>query len=148
MGQHFQMVRALAPASGVVPRMAKTPRGGRQNPRVLVVGRCRPLTGAEERGPGCTPSPSMTATGGQDDAVVCSAHECTQFPLDPRREPPSSASRRPASQTDRRDSPIAVERERLGAGLEVYPGYAAYEWRAGNRRIPVVVLASVSDKPA
>jgi deazaflavin-dependent oxidoreductase (nitroreductase family) len=41
------------------------------------------------------------------------------------------------------------ERERLWRwGLEVYPGYAAYERRAANRRIPVVVLASVSDKPA
>jgi hypothetical protein len=32
--------------------------------------------------------------------------------------------------------------------LEVYPGYAAYERRAANRRIPVMVLASVSDQPA
>jgi deazaflavin-dependent oxidoreductase (nitroreductase family) len=41
------------------------------------------------------------------------------------------------------------ERERLWRrGLEVYPGYAAYERRAANRRIPVMVLASVSDKPA
>jgi deazaflavin-dependent oxidoreductase (nitroreductase family) len=40
------------------------------------------------------------------------------------------------------------ERERLWQwGLEVYPGYAAYERRAANRRIPVVVLASMSDKP-
>ena len=41
------------------------------------------------------------------------------------------------------------ERERLWRrGLEVYPGYAAYERRAANRHIPVMVLASVSDKPA
>jgi deazaflavin-dependent oxidoreductase (nitroreductase family) len=40
------------------------------------------------------------------------------------------------------------ERERLWQrDLEAYPGRAAYERRAGNRRIPVVVLAPVSDRP-
>jgi deazaflavin-dependent oxidoreductase (nitroreductase family) len=41
---------------------------------------------------------------------------------------------------------IGDERERLWRrGLEVYPGWAHYERRAANRRIPVVVLAPVSD---
>jgi hypothetical protein len=74
------------------------------NPGVLVVGRCRPLTGAKEREASMHPSPSMTATGGQDDAVTPSArvvpsarcngsppnrsveqpaHEWGRFPLDP-----------------------------------------------------------------
>jgi deazaflavin-dependent oxidoreductase (nitroreductase family) len=38
------------------------------------------------------------------------------------------------------------ERERLWRwGLEVYPGWAAYERRAPHRRIPVVVLAPATD---
>ena len=94
-----------------------------------VVGRCRPLTGAEERGPLCTPSPSMTAMGGQDDAVVCSArlvpsarcngsapeplcratgHECAQFPLDPSARAAHLSFQTAASQTGRRGSPTAV----------------------------------------
>jgi deazaflavin-dependent oxidoreductase (nitroreductase family) len=41
---------------------------------------------------------------------------------------------------------IGNERERLWRrDLEVYPGRAAYERRAANRRIPVVVLAPASD---
>jgi deazaflavin-dependent oxidoreductase (nitroreductase family) len=40
------------------------------------------------------------------------------------------------------------ERDRLWQrDLEVYPGRAVYERRAAHRRIPVVVLAPVSDKP-
>jgi deazaflavin-dependent oxidoreductase (nitroreductase family) len=40
------------------------------------------------------------------------------------------------------------ERDRLWQrDLEVYPGRTAYERRAANRRIPVVVLAPVRDKP-
>jgi deazaflavin-dependent oxidoreductase (nitroreductase family) len=42
-----------------------------------------------------------------------------------------------------------AERERLWRrGLEVYPGWSAYQRRARNRRIPVVVLALPSDEPA
>ena len=41
------------------------------------------------------------------------------------------------------------ERDRLWQrDLEVYPGRAAYERRAANRPIPVVVLAPVRDKPS
>jgi hypothetical protein len=32
--------------------------------------------------------------------------------------------------------------------LEIYPGRIAYERRAANRPIPVVVLAPVRDKPS
>ena len=43
---------------------------------------------------------------------------------------------------------IGRERERLWRqDLEVYPGRAAYQRRAANRRIPVLVLVPVSDKP-
>jgi deazaflavin-dependent oxidoreductase (nitroreductase family) len=43
---------------------------------------------------------------------------------------------------------IGEERERLWQrDLEFYPGRAAYKRRAANRRIPVMVLAPVSDKP-
>jgi deazaflavin-dependent oxidoreductase (nitroreductase family) len=42
---------------------------------------------------------------------------------------------------------VGEERERLWQrDLEVYPGRAIYERRAANRRIPVVVLAPVSDE--
>jgi deazaflavin-dependent oxidoreductase (nitroreductase family) len=42
---------------------------------------------------------------------------------------------------------IGEERERLWQlDLKVYPGRAAYERRAAHRRIPVMVLAPVSDK--
>jgi deazaflavin-dependent oxidoreductase (nitroreductase family) len=42
---------------------------------------------------------------------------------------------------------VGEERERLWQrDLEVYPGRAAYERRAGHRHIPVVVLTPVSDK--
>ena len=55
----------------------------------------------------------------------------------------------PVSRRVRAHEASGDERERLWRrGLEVYPGYAAYERRAANRRIPVMVLASVSDKPA
>lgn len=41
------------------------------------------------------------------------------------------------------------ERDRLWQrDLEVYPGRTAYERRAANRRIPVMVLAPVHDKPS
>ena len=41
------------------------------------------------------------------------------------------------------------ERDRLWQrDLEIYPGRTAYERRAANRRIPVVVLAPVRDKPS
>jgi deazaflavin-dependent oxidoreductase (nitroreductase family) len=43
---------------------------------------------------------------------------------------------------------LGEERERLWQrDLEAYPGRTLYERRAGNRRIPVVVLAPVSDRP-
>ena len=44
----------------------------------------------------------------------------------------------------------ATGRSGSGCGrrdLEVYPGRTAYERRAAHRRIPVVVLAPVRDKP-
>jgi hypothetical protein len=83
--------------------MARTARGGRGTRGVLVVGRWRPLTGAKEHEASMHPSPSITATGGQDDAVTPSArvpsarcngsppnrsveqpaHEWGRFPLDP-----------------------------------------------------------------
>lgn len=41
------------------------------------------------------------------------------------------------------------ERNRLWQrDLEIYPGRSAYERRAANRRIPVLVLAPVRDKPS
>jgi hypothetical protein len=44
---------------------------------------------------------------------------------------------------------IGDERERLWQrDLEIYPGRAAYARRAASRRIPVMVLAPVSDKTA
>jgi deazaflavin-dependent oxidoreductase (nitroreductase family) len=44
---------------------------------------------------------------------------------------------------------IGEERERLWQrGLEVYPRYGTYKRRAAHRRIPVMVLAPVSDKTA
>ena len=44
---------------------------------------------------------------------------------------------------------IGEERERLWRrGLEVYPGWAAYERRVPHRRIPVMVLAPVTDTTA
>jgi hypothetical protein len=69
MGQRFQM-RALVPGSGACPGWPGPPEEDAETRGVLVVGRCRPLTGAEEREASMHPSPSMTAMGGQDDAVT------------------------------------------------------------------------------
>jgi hypothetical protein len=53
--------------------MARTSEEERRNPGVLVVRPVQPLTGVEEREALMHPSPSMTAMGGQDDAVARSA---------------------------------------------------------------------------
>jgi hypothetical protein len=102
MGQRIQMVRELVPESWRA-QDGQAPRGGRENPGGPGSRPVQAADGAEECGPLCTPSPSMTAMGGQDDAVVCSArlvpsarcngsapeplcratgHECAEFPLD------------------------------------------------------------------
>jgi deazaflavin-dependent oxidoreductase (nitroreductase family) len=66
-----------------------------------------------------------------------------------RTHPTATATVGGVSRCVRAHEASGDERERLWRrGLEVYPGYAAYARRAANRRIPVVVLASVNDKPA
>ena len=52
-----------------------------------------------------------------------------------------------ASRRVRAHEAVGEERERLWQrDMTVYPGRAAYERRAAHRRIPVVVLAPVSDE--
>jgi hypothetical protein len=130
MGQRFQMVRELVTESGAVPRWPGPPEEDAGTRGVLVV---QPVQ-ADDRSGGARasmhPSPSMTAMGGPDDAAAPSArvvpsarcngsareplcratvHECGQLPLGPpRRKPPTSPSRWPASQPGRGGNQIAV----------------------------------------
>jgi hypothetical protein len=48
------------------------------------------MTGVEERDASLHPSPSMTAMGGQDDAVVCSARGDAFGPMKRLRRPKRS----------------------------------------------------------
>jgi hypothetical protein len=133
MGQRLQMVRALVPGSRAVPKMARAPRGGCGNPGVLVVGRCRPLTGAEEREASMPPvafydgdgavrmtrssvpagwclRPDVNGFRPQNRFVEQPVHECGQLPLGPPATAAHLSFQTAASQTGRGGTQIAVRK--------------------------------------
>ena len=123
------------------PRRTREPGGSWQ------FGRCRLMTGVEERDASLHPSPSMTAMGGQDDAVVCSARmvpsagwngsaarsaqssnrsRVRAVPAWPSAGAPTSASRRPQASPASVGNQIAVLAQSQGgargqAGKAVRP---------------------------
>jgi deazaflavin-dependent oxidoreductase (nitroreductase family) len=96
-------------------------------------------------------SPVLAVPDGDDLVVIASNYGQHHHPAwyhNLCAHPTATVTVGGVSRRVRSHEAIGEERERLWQrDLEVYPGRAVYERRAGNRRIPVLVLAPASDEP-
>ena len=96
--------------------------------------------------------PVIAVPDGEDLVVIASNWGQRQHPgwyYNLSAHPEATVAVGGVSRRVRAHEATGKERDRLWQqDLEIYPGRSAYARRAANRRIPVVVLAPVRDKPS